>query len=482
MEWLNWLKENKNQVWLVVGLGLLAYINVWGAGFVADDLPGIVNNPEIKNFSQVWQNPMVILGKLEYFVISNLFGLVSFAFRFGNVLAHIGVSLLVMWLGERLINKRVGVMAGVLTAVHPLMIESVTWISGGGYVKYSFWLLLALILYIKAESGNKWLWWSSLAYLFSLQYSEKAMVLPAILIMYRLVFAKKRNRWWDLVPFVGLAGIWIASSFLQVDARLGYLQTDYSGGGAKLNPLIQIPVAITEYLKLVFWPNMLTLYHSEMAFSRTNFIVRGVVVGAMTLTGLWGLIKSFKGNKTWGRVSFWLGWLVVALAPTLTSLGVSWIVAERYGYLGVIGIFMLVAMLVDWLANKKGWFDGVMIAFGILVMLLMSRTLVRNSNWQTADKLWLSAARTSPNSPQNNNNLGDYYGRMGDLRRAEEHFLRAIKINPNYADAMHNLANTYLQMGQFEKAKEYYQKALKSRPSLWQSEEQLKRLEEYLEK
>ena len=114
-----------------------------------------------------------------------------------------------------------------------------------------------------------------------------------------------------------------------------------------------------------------------------------------------------------------------------------------------------------------------MIGFSVLVCLLMVRTVVRNSNWQTPDKLWLAAKRTSPNSPQNNNNLGDYYGRMGDFRQSEWHFKKAIEINPNYADAMHNLANNYLQQGQLDKSIEYYMKAVEKKPQLWQSWMQL---------
>jgi tetratricopeptide (TPR) repeat protein len=243
-----------------------------------------------------------------------------------------------------------------------------------------------------------------------------------------------------------------------------------------MNPLVQVPVAVAEYLKLAVWPSKLTLYHSEMFFSAVGYWMRvGVVLGLIGM-GLWGWLK---GNGVWKRVSFWLGWLVVALSPTLTPLGVSWVVAERYVYLGAIGVWMLVGMVVDWLAQKEGLKEGVMMGFGLVAVLLMGRTWVRNANWQTPDKLWLSAERTSPNSPQNNNNLGDYYGRMGDLKRSEMHFLRAIAINPNYADAMHNLANTYVAMGQLDKAREYYQKALESKPKLWQSAEQLKRLEEY---
>ena len=205
-------------------------------------------------------------------------------------------------------------------------------------------------------------------------------------------------------------------------------------------------------------------------------MVRSVAVLGMLVTGLWGWLKSYKvTNLTtfMSRVSFWLGWIIIGLVPTLTPLGVSWIVAERYFYLSSIGVWMVLGMVGDRLSRREGMKEGVMIGFSVLVCLLMVRTVVRNSNWQTPDKLWLAAKRTSPNSPQNNNNLGDYYGRMGDFRQSEWHFKKAIEINPNYADAMHNLANNYLQQGQLDKSIEYYMKAVEKKPQLWQSWMQL---------
>ena len=471
---VNWLNKNKNKLLVLVGLVILSYANTWRAEFVADDVYGIVNNPEIFKIDWVWQNPLIVWGRLEYFLVSNMFGLTEWAFRMTNVVAHIGVTGLVLWLGNRLVNKRVGMMAAVLTAVHPIMVESVTWISGGGYVKYSFWLMLAFVLYIKAsdfpaQAGkHKFLVWSSLAYLIALQYSEKAMILPGILVIYRLALAKKRKQWWDLVPFMGLAGIWVVTSLMSVGSRLEYLQMEYSnlGDGRGLTPWTQIPIAIGEYLGLAVWPNKLTLYHSEMIFKPWQYWVRVIEVLAMIGVGLWGWLKSYKVTNL---TSFWLGWIVVALAPTLTPLGVSWIVAERYFYLSSIGVWMIIGMLVDGLARKEGFKEGVMLGFAVLVGLLMIRTVVRNADWRTPDKLWLAAKRTSPNSPQNNNNLGDYYGRMGDFKQSEWHFKKAIEINPNYADAMHNLANTYVRVGEVEKAVEYYLKAVEKKPQLWQS-------------
>ena len=99
--------------------------------------------------------------------------------------------------------------------------------------------------------------------------------------------------------------------------------------------------------------------------------------------------------------------------------------------------------------------------------------MVRNIDWKDEDHLWLAAAKASPSSPQNHNNLGDYYARHGDLEKAAEEFKKAIELKPNYGDAYHNLANTYQKMGKIAEAIENYQKALSFNPRLWQSYQNL---------
>jgi len=184
----------------------------------------------------------------------------------------------------------------------------------------------------------------------------------------------------------------------------------------------------------------------------------------------------------WRRkpAGFFLSWLVIGLSPTLVPLGVAWIVAERYAYFGAIGIFILIAWGLVSLSEKPKWIEAGWTITVIIICLLLVRTLVRNSDWQDQDHLWLAAERTSPTSPQNHNNLGDLYGRRGNLQLAEWHFKKAIELNPHYADAMHNLGNTYVRLGKLEEAIKMYEAALKNKPTLWQSEQQLKAVKEYL--
>ena len=103
----------------------------------------------------------------------------------------------------------------------------------------------------------------------------------------------------------------------------------------------------------------------------------------------------------------------------------------------------------------------------------MARTYQRNQEWQNAGAQWLATEKVSPNSPQNNNNLGDYYTKIGDIPKAIQHFQRAIELNPGYAHAYHNLANIYARSNQLDLAEENYRKAITFNPYQWQSYQEL---------
>lgn len=251
-------------------------------------------------------------------------------------------------------------------------------------------------------------------------------------------------------------------------AKIGYRVSavesqTYQAGGGMYNPLIQIPVAIGSYLKLIFWPAGLTLYQTEMAFSQGQYIIFLLIF----LIFLGAVIWSYRKNK---NVFFWLVFFVITLLPTLTPFKISWIVAERYIYLGTLGIIVVVAMLFDRFIKLNE--NSKMVGYFALVIIVASlsvRTIFRNKDWKSEDSLWIATAQVAPSGQQIHNNLGDVYARQGDLGKAVEEFKKAIEINPNYADAYHNLGNTYQQMGQFDLAVVNYQKALSINPHLWQS-------------
>mgnify|MGYP003999687505 FL=1 len=469
---MKWIRRHKGKLIPLAILVVLAYFNSLNNEFVSDDIFAIVNSDSLGDFSQVFSNPFYFLRELEYFVVFSLFGKQAIYFRLINFVFH----LLAVWgvyaLVELLVSEYVGFIAAMLFAVHPLGAEAVSWISAGVYVQMtalSIWSLVFYVLTIRGE--KKYYVWSVLLLLLALFSMERSVVVVGIMVVVTFLLGDLKKYWKYLLVPAGLSLDWLGVSVLGAGVRQEVLQVNYYNNPENINFFIQLPVAISEYLKLFVWPIGLTLYHSDLFFTGLSFFLKVVVTLGYLGCVVWGFFK----NR---QVFFWLLFFLICLSPTLLPFGLSWIVAERYVYMAMIGLCVVTGMGFSYLNTRFG-VDGVNFILILLVSMLMLRTVLRNNNWQTADELWFSAERYSTLSPQNHNNLGDAYGRRGRLELSRDHFLRAIELNPRYADAMHNLGNTYLQMGEIDKAKESYEQALKVNPKLWQSEERLKAIEEY---
>ena len=205
-----------------------------------------------------------------------------------------------------------------------------------------------------------------------------------------------------------------------------------------------------------------------MFFSAWEFWIRAaaVLIFFALIIFLW-----LKKQK---QLFFWLLFFLISILPTMLAFSLAWIVAERYIYLGSLGIIAMFAILWHKLntrvfdSKKLFWLVGILIVLG-----LGTRTVIRNQDWRNQDTLWLATVKVAPSGQVIHNNLGDMYGRHKQYDKSIKEYLTAIGINPKYADAMHNLANTYLEINNVEQAIYWYEQAIKFGPHLWQSYQNL---------
>jgi protein O-mannosyl-transferase len=467
----NWLKRNYKSLLILSLFVLIAYINTLQNQFLSDDISGILNNHQIGNLSHLAKNPYGFLRDLFYYFIFKIGGLHPFLFHIFNLMVHLGTTIIVFILIGLLVNFQVAITVASLFALHPLQAEAITWISGGPYSQYSFFLLLSFLFYILAKRKNdqKFLLVSIFTYILSLLSTEKGAIFPIILIIYEWAYGDLKLSWRKIIPYFGLSVLWFFFFLFggAIGGRVSALQSNYYQEPGWENPFIQIPVAISSYLNLIFFPIGLTLYHSEeMILSTPIYIIR-LAVFVIYLSIL--AICAKKNRKYF----FWLSFFFISLWPVLTPLRISWVVAERYVYLGTIGIYVFIAMLIEKISKKYHQPNLFLYILLFLLPILGFMTIQRNYEWKNQDSLWLAAAKTSPSSPQNHNNLGDYYARYGNFPKAIEEFSLAVRIKPNYGDAYHNLANIYYQTKQYNLALDNYRRALSTNPNLWQTHQNI---------
>lgn len=465
------LQNNFNLLLLLFLLVIGVYINGLGSEFLSDDIATIAQNQKLDSFAYIRDSFPIAFRAFLYFLINLVFGRSPVAFRSLNLIFHLLSVFGLLILVSLLLDKKVGMISALIFAVHPLLVESVTWISGGNYSQYSALLIWATIFYLLSFKEKRYYWLSLGCFFLALGSSEKAMVFPFLLLALAIAYWRDlgKNGFWKklIVPFlIGLT--WIGFYLTKVPERLADLETSYYQDTTQIPSFfVRLPLAITSYLELFLWPRKLTLYHSETFISQQRFILF-VVVFFIFLSLI--IYLFFSKNR---RLSFWPVWFLLSLAPVLSPFGVSWIVAERYVYLGTAGLVVLVSFFLAKLFKKENLKPLGIGTISLLIVLMGIRTIVRNIDWKNQDNLWLAAAKTSPNSPQNHNNLGDLYARRGNLDLAIEEFTIAIRLNSRYADAYHNLANIYQQKGDWGQALENYKKAAEINPNIWQTHHNL---------
>jgi Tfp pilus assembly protein PilF len=213
--------------------------------------------------------------------------------------------------------------------------------------------------------------------------------------------------------------------------------------------------AYVMYLWKTIWPMRLApLYpHPGDALSAARVFLSAVVLLAITL-----IVLKFRSRRY--LLVGWL-WFLGTLVPVIGLVQVGdAAMADRYAYIPLIGIFVIIAFGTADLAGKRlklAWTLGP--ALGVLVGLSIF-TARQISYWQSSYDLWSHALAVTQNNFIAENNLGGAFLQRGEAEKAYPHFERAAQINPRDAMSRTNLG-AYLQThGQTQQAIEHYKSAI----------------------
>jgi protein O-mannosyl-transferase len=459
------LKKNwKFLVILCVGIIALYFNSLWG-DFVSDDYATIPQNPEIMSFSAATKGSFVAISN---WLIAVTFGVSSpIAYHVTNLIFYLLILLIGFVCLKLLFDDGViPYLAILIFSVFPIQVETVSWISGKPYLLNALFVLISMslfILYSKTEK-KKYLYYFIVS-LFLVFMAEKvrSMALAILLILYWVSFDNKLKKKINVGKILVIFGSLLALIFLILYPKiLDRINSVNSGINASdsiyYNPFFQYPTAMTKYLQLILVPIDLTLYHTMYV---TPVWLNWLILSLYLIVTGWYFFKDKK-------IFFALAFIFGAAAPSMAPVKVSWLVAERYMFLGSLGMAMLIAILAEKFWNKKIW---VVIVLSSLMAFYSVKVFLRNIDWQTNHNLWVSTCQVSPNSHNAWNNIGDDYDKLAQLENSPEgktrQYENAIKgfgqsyaIKPNYADAYHNQANIFYKIGRLDLARNAYETAL----------------------
>lgn len=450
----------KSIVILYVAIILIAaiYIPTIPYPFISDDttLPTTLTH---LNPHTILRKPYQSLRSVLYVTSYRLFGPSPVAFRPMNILFHAATTVLVFALISLLISPMAAATTTLLFAVHPVLAESITWISGGVYIQYSLLLLTSFLLYLK-RTTNTWFYpLSIVVFLLAHLSSEKAIIGVLILLWYEIVYGSIQKQWRLLLPYglIALCFFILLVTFVPDRITSAVNSSSSQPPTQVYNIAATIPIAVTAYLGLFIFPKTLTLFHTEIIPTKQQlFLLIGIT--ATLVMAIWK-------NRRDKHLIFWSGWFFIALLPTLTPFVIAWVVAERYAYLASIGFFALVGYAVA--TFQKNHPRIVSVALLLVLVVLTLRTIKRNQDWSSPFSFWKATVHTSPSYPNAHMVLGVLYGQKNKLRESAQELQTAIALAPDYTEAYYNLGITQKRLKKTADAKESFERAHSLNPHFW---------------
>jgi len=344
---------------------------------------------------------------LSFFINKTIFNLNPFTLHAENVLFHLANALLVFSLIRSLLtlnggdsNPGYAFLGSLLFGLHPMVTESVNWISGRTDLLMGFFLLLSTWLLVQYRSNGRRVfpWLAAIAFLAALLSKELAVAfLPGyFLILYAKIPGQDDHlstpvfRWRNLLIFAGVALLVIGTFFL---LRSLAFTTNSSRIGLTLqfmqiNPEHSIFLflrAIGFYLKKIVipWPLNFAIVEVDPLYE----------LAALPLLGLC-LYIAFK--RSLGSALFTAGLLMFSPALLIALNQIAWTpYAERYLYCTVAFVSMATMIYCDQrhFFLEKQWRYGLLSVF---VLIGAFTTWQRNLTWQANERILADTARKSP--------------------------------------------------------------------------------------
>jgi protein O-mannosyl-transferase len=471
---------SKKQIYLVlIGLCFLIYANSLRGEFVSDDIPSIVKNPLISQTNKY----IFEIGSLVNSLTFRLAKTNPLPYHLVSIIIHTANTLFVFVLLGIFFKTEASFLGAALFAIHPIHSEAVAWISGIGHLLIGFFILLTYLLYWRATYvpiGPKIdyrYYWACLAIFLYMNVGtfNFYILTPPFIIFSDLTMGKLRKNWKLWLPFFAIIGLKLSlwRGYSLIAGRIDAVGKESGLGFAWTNPVYNMSYSFFQHLALLVWPYKLTIYHEPPVITRTLLNIELTVLG-IGLSALLFILFAKKARETLYAkirpVFFGLGLFVLFLTPTYSPVLISWLVAERYAYIPSIAFCMWLAFAYEQYAgSSRARRRSAMTVFICLIAMYSVRTIVRNEDWKTPRRLWLSTTQVSPFSPRGHNNMGDVYVQEGNYEGAIREFKIALQIKPDYADVYHNLGNTFQFIGNTQEAIKNYEAALSYNPNLFES-------------
>ena len=440
---------------------------------VLDDREYVTANPNIHGvlgwstihwaFTSTYAANWHPLTWLSHALDYQFFGLNPAGHHLDSVLIHaLNAVLLFLLLGW--VTKRVGpsLLVAALFAVHPINVESVAWVAERKNVLSTLFFFLAIGAYGWYARRPDWRRYLLVAALFAAGLMAKPMVITLPFVLLLLDYWPLNRTPLDEtqsgpvpsndVPQVAFSRLMLEKiPLLFLSAASAWVTL--KAQRAAVRSFEELPLAIRVenavvayglYLWKMLWPARLAFYpHSVIPLPAWQWILSALVLMSVT-----ALVVAFRTKRYLPIGWFWfLGTLIPVIG--LVQVG-EYAMADRYAYVPLIGIFVMIAWsFADLTEAKKIRTVWRVIPVFCSLSALGCGTYRQISYWDSDYDLWSHTLAVEEN-PLTHNALG------------------LTLMHPDSEMTQHDLENSGSEQTRMEEARRHFERALELRQPLTQ--------------
>jgi tetratricopeptide (TPR) repeat protein len=426
---------------------------------------------------------------LSHMLDCQLFGLNPGMHHLVNLIIHLANSLLLFFILKRMTGSLwQSSFVAAMFALHPLNVESVAWVASRKNVLSTFFLMLTLWTYVRYTQGptiGKYLL-VLLAFVLGLMAKPMLVTLPFLLLVLdywplgrfffgqseyygnsegsaatMMVFEREHcsRLVLEKVPLLifSMISIYITS----LAAQLSGTAIPTEAVPMKLR-IANGLVSYVAYLEKMVWPKDLAIFYPYPAT-----VPLWHTVGAVCVLTAVSVFVFCGWRKTPYLVTGWL-WYLGTLMPVigLKQVGLWPATADRFAYVPLIGIFIMIAWGAPQLVARFRY-RRIILAFaaGTALSVFMILTWIQLHYWKNSSALFQHALKVTSNNYLAHNNLANVLARQGKTEEAIGQYTRALQIRPYFPNAHNNLGKALARQGKNEEAIVHYTKALEIKPN-----------------
>jgi protein O-mannosyl-transferase len=449
---------------------------VWNAGFIWDDDDHLTQNRCIVGplgLKQIWTSGQAVYYPLvltSFWVLHKFVGLNPLPYHLLNILMHAGAGVL-LWGVLRQLHVRGAWLGAALWALHPVMVQSVAWITELKNTQSCFFYLLSILFFLKADragsqSEQRWRFDLSLVF-FAMAIASKpsTVMLPVVLVLCLWwLSGQVRQRLVVLAPFILLSVAASAWTIWQQRFLSGALGAEWPQTWPQRLAISGMDLWF--YLGKLLWPTPLIFIYPRWTIDTGR-----LSTFLPLLTALGGLFYLWwKRNGPLRPVFFAAAYFVVSLFPILAFFNVYFFrysfVSDHFQYLASIGPLALAAsgitICLGVLGKAKSWLKPALSAALLLTLGIL--TWRQAETYRDIETLWRTTLSRNPDCWMAHNNLS---GVLIDERRTDEaiaHSQKALSLRPGEPESNANMAKALCQKGKIDEGIAYYQTSLKIAP------------------